>query len=94
MAVFFIMEYFVYIIYSPKHDKYYKGFTTNPKARLQRHNEGFSRYTSNFRPWKLVYLEKCIDKKSALIRERKLKKFGKIQIQKLINSPKNILNIS
>ena len=86
------MEYFVYIIYSSNHDKYYKGFTTNPKARLKRHNDGFSRYTAQFRPWKLVYLEKCFDKKSALMRERKLKKFGKIQLQKLIDSPKNILN--
>ena len=86
------MEYFVYIIYSPNNDKYYKGFTTNPLARLNKHNEGFSRYTANFRPWKLVYLEKCFDKKSALIRERKLKKFGKKQIINLINSPKNMLN--
>ncbi len=86
------MNYFVYIIYSRKHDKYYKGVTTQPQLRLQEHNKGLSRYTAHFRPWELVYLEKCTDKKSALIRERKLKKFGKKQIINLINSPKNILN--
>jgi len=71
-----MMSFYVYIIYSPKYDKYYKGFTLNPQKRLEEHNDGLSRYTSNFRPWKLVFLEKFNDKTKALKRERGLKKYG------------------
>ena len=87
-----MMTYFAYIIYSLQHDKYYKGSTMNPEKRLWEHNEGLSRYTSNFRPWKLVYLEVFTSKTQALIRERKLKKYSKEKIKRLIASPKNILN--
>jgi len=68
------MSYFVYIIYSPKYDKYYKGFTENPHKRLWEHNQGLSRYTSHFTPWLLVFLEEFNEKKQALKRERGLKK--------------------
>ncbi len=71
-----MMSFYVYIIYSPKHDKYYKGFTLNPHKCIGEHNDGLSRYTSNFRPWNLVFLEKFNDKKEALKRERGLKKYG------------------
>ena len=85
------MGYFVYIIHSSNNNLYYKGFTSNPEHRLNEHNEGFSRYTKNKGPWKLVYLEELPDKKSALIREKQIKRYNHSYIQKLIQMPKNIL---
>ena len=47
--------YYVYLIRSIKDtNKTYIGFTNNIDQRLQKHNEGASIYTSDFRPWKLV----------------------------------------
>jgi len=44
----------VYILRSQSHpDKTYIGLTFNLKERLRKHNEGFSRYTNNFRPWRI-----------------------------------------
>ncbi|MCX6832725.1 MAG: GIY-YIG nuclease family protein, partial [candidate division Zixibacteria bacterium] len=41
--------------------------------RLQRHNEGWSRSTKGYIPWKLVYVEVYESKVEALARERQLK---------------------
>ena len=66
-------KFYTYIIYCEVFDKYYKGFSTNPKKRLIQHNLGESKFTSNFGPWKLVHVEIYATKKDALIREKKLK---------------------
>ncbi len=58
------VQYFVYIIYAVMYDKYYKGFSTHPFKRLDEHNDVSSRYTSNFIPWKLVYLDLFLIKKT------------------------------
>ncbi len=86
------MIFYVYIIYSSSYDKYYKGFSLNPFKRLEQHNNKESRYTANFTPWCLVYLEKFDLKSEALKREKSLKKYAKKQILELLKSPKNILN--
>ncbi|MBI1835871.1 MAG: GIY-YIG nuclease family protein [Flavobacteriia bacterium] len=85
-------NFYTYIIYSKVFDKYYKGFSTNPKQRLVQHNLGESKYTSNFRPWELVHIETFTTKKEALIREKKLKKYSKAQIIELSNSHLNKIN--
>ena len=85
------MEYFVYIIYSADSNVFYKGMSSDPYKRLMYHNKGLNRYTRSRIPWELVYIEKCKDKRSALIREKQLKKYNHIYIQELINSNKNIL---
>ena len=85
------MKYYVYIIYSEKFDKYYRGYTSNPEKRLEEHNSGLTRYSSKYKPWKLVYLEEYGTKKEALIREKKLKKYSKAQIKKIITTPMNKL---
>jgi putative endonuclease len=64
------MGFFVYIIKSLADQSYYKGFTETPIIRLERHNNGESRYTKNKLPWDLVYLECFEQKKDALIREK------------------------
>ena len=86
------MEHFVYILFSENLNTYYKGYSTDVFKRLQQHNAGMSNYTRKGIPWKLVYYEKCLDKKSALIRERKLKHANRNYIRWLIQSDKNLLN--
>ncbi len=69
----FFMPFFVYIIQSLKDGTYYKGSTENYLQRFSDHNAGKSRYTSSKIPWKLIYVEELADKKTMLIREKKLK---------------------
>jgi putative endonuclease len=81
--------HFVYIIHSVSHDIYYRGYSTQPKKRLQQHNENESRYTKAKGPWALVFIQFLFTKRQALIRERRLKKYSKAQIKQLLDSPKN-----
>ncbi|MBK7358773.1 MAG: GIY-YIG nuclease family protein [Saprospiraceae bacterium] len=64
------MPFFVYIIVSLQNGTSYKGFSLNPVLRLKQHNDGLSKYTSQFMPWKLVYIEQFSSKSDALIREK------------------------
>jgi putative endonuclease len=84
------MEYFVYIIQSESSQIFYKGYTSNPELRLMEHNTGQSRYTSNKGPWKMVYLEKMADKRTALIREKQLKRVNLAYIHWLIEQDINL----
>lgn len=50
----FYMHY-VYLIQSINFpDKHYIGYTTNLKERLQKHNWGGYKYTTQHKPWKFV----------------------------------------
>ena len=86
------MPFYVYIIQSEIDNSFYKGFSEDVFKRLLQHNAGESNYTSTKIPWKLVYYEEQPDKKTALIRERNLKKADKNRITELIKSNKNLLN--
>jgi len=83
------MKYYVYILYSQSFNLYYKGMTSSPKQRLFEHNNGLSRFTKDKGPWEMVYLEEMSNKKEALIRERKLKKYNHGYLTKLIQQPQN-----
>jgi putative endonuclease len=83
--------YYVYIIYSEKHDKYYRGFSENPWRRLWYHNAGKSYYTSKYVPWKIVFIQSFDTKSDVLKREKSLKKYSKKQIRELILSHLNEL---
>jgi putative endonuclease len=85
------MAFYVYILQSEFDGSFYKGFSENPLQRLGQHNSGESHYTSLKRPWKLVYIEELADKRSALIREKNLKKATTQRLTEIINSNKNIL---
>lgn len=85
------MPFYIYIIQSEIDQSFYKGFSENVFKRLEQHNAGESVYTRNKLPWKLVYYELQADKKSALIREKNLKKADRNRIIALINSGKNLL---
>jgi putative endonuclease len=65
--------YCVYIIYSEKNKKIYKGSCEDIKIRLQYHNQGKVTSTKNGKPWKLIYCEFFTNKTDALIEEKFLK---------------------
>ena len=65
----------------------------NPVIRLMQHNRGESLYTSRKIPLTLVYVEECLDKKSMLIREKKLKRGNQAYFEQLILSEKNIAGL-
>jgi putative endonuclease len=83
-SLFCFMSYYVYIIQSFADSSYYKGYSEN---------NGESVYTSAKTSWQLVYAEEMADKRSALLREKALKKYSHDQIVRLINSYKNQLAI-
>ena len=62
----------VYIIYSEKIDRYYTGVTDDLIWRLERHNQGWGRYTKRGLPWKVVYTEGFESKSGALKRESEI----------------------
>ena len=64
---------FVYVLYSLKDHKLYKGFTTNIENRLKKHNSGGSKSTSRRKPFVLVHIEQFEIKHDALLREKYLK---------------------
>ena len=64
---------------------YYTGWTTDPERRVAVHNKGRgAKYTKMRLPVKLVYVEQQPDRKSAMKRERAIKKMTRSQKQKLI----------
>ena len=78
--------WYVYIIYSKKLDKYYTGYTDDLDWRIERHNQGWGRYTKKGIPWKLVYNEEYFTKTEALKREREIKKMkSRKYIEELIS---------
>ncbi len=66
-------EWFIYILYSEKNDRYYVGSTHDLGWRLERHNMGWGKYTKRGIPWKIVYSEAYQTKSEALKREREIK---------------------
>jgi putative endonuclease len=87
--------FYIYILYSSKHDKYYIGYTGNPSLRILEHNEQmkFKTFTAKYRPWELAAVfEVGEDEKVAIKTERFIKKQkSRTFIEKLINSS-NVLS--
>ena len=63
------MNYFVYILYSPKFVKTYVGQTDNLENRLVLHNFGKVKSTKPFIPWLLIYSESFTSRAEAMKRE-------------------------
>ena len=79
--------WYVYILYSKRLDKYYTGITDNLEWRLERHNQGWGRFTKGGIPWELAYFEKFSTKQEALERERLIKKRkSRKYLENLINN--------
>jgi putative endonuclease len=67
------MPYFVYILKSLKEESYYVDSTQDLKPRLERHNQGQSKYTKAKRPWQLIYFEEYTKRSVATRQEREIK---------------------
>lgn len=65
--------HFVYVLYSLKDNKLYKGSTSNIQKRILRHNSGGNKSTAHRKPFVLVHVEQFEDKSAALKKELYLK---------------------
>ena len=65
--------YFVCILQSLKDQSYYKGYTTDLKAQIAKHNRGGQFYTAQKRPWELIGYFAFKDKSKATAFERYIK---------------------
>ncbi len=83
----FFMQYFVYILFSEKLNRYYIGSTSNLSERLIKHNHIHKGFTSKGQPWVLVYSENYNTKSEAMAREKSLKNWkNRDRIEALIKS--------
>jgi putative endonuclease len=80
--------YFVYILFSPKTNKYYVGSTDDLEARLKHHNSGATPSTKSGAPfWEIKHQESLPDRSAALKRELEIKrKKSRKYIEWLISS--------
>ena len=79
------MTYFVYLIGNYKKSRLitYVGYTNNLKKRLNLHNTGRGAKFTKGRTWKLLYYEKLLTKKGAILRENYIKKIFLQSMQEL-----------
>ena len=66
-------KYTVYAIQSEKDGRIYVGFTKDLERRVLWHNQGKTKSTKGYRPWKILYFEKVDDRHAARKRELYLK---------------------
>jgi putative endonuclease len=79
--------FYVYIIYSQKRDLYYVGSCQDLQERLNRHNQGRSKFTKSGTPWELVYHENYETRSEAIRREMEIKKKkSRVFITQLVQS--------
>jgi len=78
-------KYFVYIARC-KDKTLYTGYTTDIKAREEKHNQGEgAKYTRARRPVKIVYSEQFKTMSQAMKREAEIKSWPKTKKESLIN---------
>lgn len=68
-----LIMYFVYVLQSQKHGRYYIGSTSDLDKRLARHNQGKNISTRPGIPWTLVYQEPFQTRQDAYRREMQMK---------------------
>ncbi|HPS28603.1 MAG TPA: GIY-YIG nuclease family protein [Candidatus Paceibacterota bacterium] len=79
--------YFVYVLQSEINQSLYIGYTEDVFRRLTEHNEGKSKFTSSFIPYKLIFYEAFISQKDAKSRETYLKSgWGFRSIKKILKN--------
>ena len=78
------MKYFyTYVLESDIDHEIYIGYTEDLKKRFVEHNKGLVHSTKNRRPLELIYYEACVDKESAVSREKQLKTgFGRAYLNR------------
>jgi putative endonuclease len=65
--------FYTYVLYSEKFDELYVGQTSKLQKRIIDHNEGKSRFTRKYIPWKLIHYEEFQTRSLAMKREKELK---------------------
>ncbi|HVZ76144.1 MAG TPA: GIY-YIG nuclease family protein [Candidatus Paceibacterota bacterium] len=65
--------FWIYVLKSEKFDISYVGSAENIERRLIQHNNGVSKFTKKYRPWKVIYSESYTTRSDALQREKFLK---------------------
>jgi putative endonuclease len=87
--------YFVYILYSKKLNKLYKGSCGDIRKRIKCHNDKKVKSTKNGVPWKLAHCQIFSNKKDAIAEERFLKTGkGRERIKYLLKNYLEIKNKS
>jgi putative endonuclease len=77
--------YFVYILYSESHNRFYIGQTNDLSNRIFRHNSGFEKSTAPYKPWTLVGSIEKPSRSEAMILEKKLKNLNSKDLNAFIN---------
>lgn len=65
--------FIVYIIYSPKLDRYYIGYSTDMTKRINEHNSGISTFTAKATDWVLKWSKEFDSRELAMKEERIIK---------------------
>jgi putative endonuclease len=86
------MGFYVYILANATDEELYKGFTENPVERLLQHNRGETKFTASKKNWRMIALFLFFSKKEALIFEKKIKRWNRRSLDKLITSSQNIVS--
>jgi putative endonuclease len=77
--------YIVYAIQSEKDGRIYVGFTRNLLKRLKEHNNGRTKSTKFYIPWKIIYFEECKNRIEARNSEKYWKSgSGKEKLKELV----------
>jgi len=64
------MNYYFYLLYSPKFKRTYSGQTDNLSDRLIKHNSGKVKSTKAYKPWVLIHSESFDSRSEAMKREK------------------------
>ena len=84
-------RYYIYTLLSLGDGKFYMGYTTNLKKRLQEHARGEVKSTKDRRPLKLIHYEYFINKEDAMAREVFLKSgYGRNNLKKALQKTLDI----
>jgi putative endonuclease len=81
-----------FVLLSEKDELFYTGYTSNLKRRVELHNMGKVKSTSNRLPLGLVYWEGCLNQQDATKREKYLKsgngkKYIRNRIDNFLSNP-------
>jgi len=84
---------YVYILKSLKNSRFYVGSTDDVDRRFEEHNSGKGIYTSESRPWELVFQQEFKTLSLARQMEVRLKKLKNREVvEKIINKGKMFLS--